>query len=212
MNLKKKLLKLRGFFFVFLLRASWLYEIIKYFDNVFCLKYNRKTMKISIDDIKNAKDQSLKINLDNKIKDLSTEGNISAELVFKAYGKFINAKGKIVANVKLVCDRCLKDFTKKFEVDVDETYMLGQLIPSEDAHSGQEIELKDGDFVTELTNTDEIDIDDLIYQSVTLNIPNPCVCDINCVGDPEMEKYMKKEISDPRLEVFKNLKIKKEGK
>ncbi len=169
-------------------------------------------MKISIDDIKNAKDQSLKINLDNKIKDLSTEGNISAELVFKAYGKFINAKGKIVANVKLVCDRCLKDFTKKFEVDVDETYMLGQLIPSEDAHSGQEIELKDGDFVTELTNTDEIDIDDLIYQSVTLNIPNPCVCDINCVGDPEMEKYMKKEISDPRLEVFKNLKIKKEGK
>lgn len=169
-------------------------------------------MKISIDDIKNAKDQSLKINFDNEVKNLSTEGNVAAELIFKAYGKFINVKGKIVANVKLVCDRCLKDFTKNFEVDVDETYMLGHLVPSEDAHSGQEIELKDGDFVTELTDTDEIDIDDLIYQSVTLNIPNPCVCDINCVGDPEMEKYMKKEISDPRLEVFKNLKIKKEGK
>ena len=169
-------------------------------------------MKISIDDIKNAKDQSLKINFDNTVKNLYTEGNVAAELVFKAYGKFINVKGKIVANVKLVCDRCLKKFTKKFEVDVDETYMLGHLIPSEDAHSGQEIELKDGDFVTEITDTDEIDVDDLIYQSVTLNIPNPCVCDINCVGDPEMEKYMKKEISDPRLEVFKNLKIKKEGK
>ena len=169
-------------------------------------------MKISIDDIKNAKDQSLKINFDNKIKDLSTEGNIVAELVFKAYGKYINATGKIVANVKLVCDRCLKDFIKKIEVDVDETYMLGHLIPSEDAHSGQEIELKDGDFVTEITGTDELDVDDLIYQSVTLNIPNPCVCDINCVGDPEMEKYMKKEISDPRLEVFKNLKKKEEGK
>lgn len=169
-------------------------------------------MKISIDDIKNAKDQSLKINFDNEVKNLSTDGNVVAELIFKAYGKFINAKGKIVANVKLVCDRCLKDFTNKIEVDVDETYILGRLIPSEDAHSGQEIELKDGDFVTELTDTNEIDVDDLIYQSVTLNIPNPCVCDINCVGDPEMEKYMKKEISDPRLEVFKNLKIKKEGK
>ena len=87
--------------------------------------------------------------------------------------------------------------------------MLGRLISNEDAHSGQEIELKDGDFVTELTDTDEIDVDDLIYQSVTLNIPNPCVCDINCVGDEILEKYVKKEISDPRLEVFKNIKIEK---
>lgn len=171
-------------------------------------------MKISIDDIKNAIDQSLKISFDNEVKDLNTQGNVKADLVFKAYGKYINAKGTIVANVKLVCDRCLKDFVKKIEVDVDETYLLGRLIPNEDAHSGQELELKDGDFVTELTDTDEVDVDDLIYQSVTLNIPNPCVCDINCNGDAEMEKYLKKEITDPRLEVFKNLKINKleEGK
>ena len=171
-------------------------------------------MKISIDDIKNAIDQSLKISFDNEVKDLNTQGNVKADLVFKAYGKYINAKGKIVANVKLVCDRCLKDFVKKINVDVDETYLLGRLIPNEDAHSGQELELKDGDFVTELTGTDEVDVDDLIYQSVTLNIPNPCVCDINCNGDAEMEKYLKKEITDPRLEVFKNLKINKleEGK
>lgn len=171
-------------------------------------------MKISIDDIKNAKDQSLKICFDNTVKDLSTEGSVVAELVLKAYGKYINVQGTIVANVKLVCDRCLKDFVKKMKVDVEETYLLGHLIANEDAHSGQELELKDGDFVTELTGTDEVDIDDLIYQSVTLNIPNPCVCDINCNGDAEMEKYMKKEISDPRLEVFKNLKINKleEGK
>lgn len=171
-------------------------------------------MKISIDDIKNSKNQSLKIHFDNEVKNLSTEGSITADLVFGAYGSHINAKGKIFANVKLVCDRCLKDFVKNIEVDVDETYKLGHLIANDEAHSGQEIELKDGDFVTELTGTDEVDIDDLIYQSVTLNIPNPCVCDINCSGDPEMEKYIKKEISDPRLDVFKNLNINKleEGK
>src|SRR5574344_122631 len=169
-------------------------------------------MKISIDDIKSSKNQSLKIHYDNEIKSLPTQDNVVADLVFTAYGSHINVKGGIVANVKLVCDRCLKDFVKKVKVDVDETYMLGRLIPNEDAHSGQELELKDGDFVTELTGTDEVDVDDLIYQSGTLNIPNPSVCDINCVGDPEMEKYIKKEISDPRLDVFKNLKIKKEGK
>ncbi len=169
-------------------------------------------MKISIDDIKNSKNQSLKVDFDNEVKGLETEGSVCAELVFSAYGSYINVKGKIVANVKLVCDRCLKDFVQKIDVDVDETYTLGRLKSSSEAHSGQEIELKDGDFVTELAGEQEIDVDDLIYQSVTLNIPNPCVCDINCVGDSEIEKYIKKEVSDPRLDVFKAIKIKKEGK
>ena len=170
-------------------------------------------MKISIDDIKNAIDGSLKVNFDNVVKGLDTDGNVTAELIFKAYGKYVNVTGKIVANVKLVCDRCLKDFTKKFDVDVDETYTLGNLKTSVDGHSGHEVELKDGDFITDLNGEDEIDVDDLIYQYVTLNIPNPCVCDINCIGDPAMEKYLKKEVADPRLEVFKNMKIiKEEGK
>lgn len=169
-------------------------------------------MKISIDDIKNSKSQSLKVEFNNEVKDLNTEGPITAEFIFSAFGSHINVKGKIVANVKLVCDRCLKDFEEKINVDVDETYMLGSLNSAINGHSGQEVELKDGDFVTELNGEDGVDVEDLIYQSVTLNLPNPCVCDINCIGDPEMEKYIKKEVSDPRLDVFKNLKIKEEGK
>ena len=169
-------------------------------------------MKISIDDIKNAKDQSLKVCFENEIKDLNTESGVIAELIFSAFGRYINVKGQIEANVKLVCDRCLKDFVENIKVDVDETYILGSANCNKDAHSGQEIELKDGDFITELHGETSIDVEDLIYQSVTLNIPNPSVCGINCNGDAEMEKYLKKEISDPRLEVFKNIKIKKEGK
>ena len=169
-------------------------------------------MKISIDDIKNAKEQSLITHFENEVDGLCTDGNVCADLVFSAYSSFIGVKGKIVANVKLVCDRCLKDFTEKIEVDVDETYKLGCLISNDSKHSGQEIELKDGDFVTELLDTDEIDVSDLIYQTVTLNIPNPCVCDINCNGSPELEKYIKNEVSDPRLDVFKTIKIKEEGK
>ena len=168
-------------------------------------------MKISIDDIKNSKDQSLKIKVEDEIKELDTSVPVLAELVFSAYGKYINVKGQIVANVKLICDRCLKEFVEKIEVDVDETYILSSSKPLSEVHGGQEVELKDGDFVTELNGECSVDVEDLIYQSVTLNIPNPCVCDINCVGDPEMEKYIKKEISDPRLDIFKNIKI-KEGK
>ena len=169
-------------------------------------------MKICIDDIKNAKDQSLMTHFQNEVDDLCTDGDVCADLIFSAYSSFVNVKGKIVANVKLVCDRCLKDFIEKIEVDVDETYKIGSLISSDNRASGQEIELKDGDFVTELIGENEIDVADLIYQTVTLSIPNPCVCDINCNGSPELEKYVKNEVSDPRLDVFKTIKIKEEGK
>lgn len=165
-------------------------------------------MKISIDDIKNSKTQSLKVNFSNEIKGLDTDGPVEVELIFSAFGSHINAKGLIVANVKLQCDKCLKQFVEKIEVEVDETYMLGRI----NGADGHEIELKEGDFVTELNGDDEVDIEDLIYQSVTLSLPNPSVCDINCIGDPELEKYLKKEVTDPRLDVFKNMKIKEEGK
>lgn len=169
-------------------------------------------MKISIDDIKNAKNQALKVNFTKEVEGLPTEGPVSAEIIFSAFGSHINAKGKIVANVKTECDRCLKNFVEKMEIELDETYMLGRLKPSADGHSGHEVELKEGDFVTEVQSGDEVDIDDLIYQSVTLNLPNPSVCDINCIGGPEMAKYLKKEVADPRLDVFKNMKLKEEGK
>lgn len=165
-------------------------------------------MKISIDDIKNSKNQSLLIKYSDEVSALPTEELVEAELIFSAFGSHINVKGEIVANVKLQCDRCLKEFVEKTQVDVDETYMLGRL----NSEQGQEIELKEGDFVTELNGEKGIDIEDLIYQSVTLSLPNPSVCDINCIGGPEMEKYMKKEVTDPRLDIFKHMKIKEEGK
>ena len=91
---------------------------------------------------------------------------------------------------------------------IDETYVPGALNDGEN----KEIELKDGDFVVDLYDKTDIDVEDLIYQSLILNLPNPSVCDINCNGDEEMAKYIKKEISDPRLEVFKNIQKRKEGR
>lgn len=165
-------------------------------------------MKVSVDDIKNSPNQTLETSFNGNLKDLETEGPVVAELVLKCLGQCINVKGQIVANVKLTCDRCLREFHQKFELPVDETYVQGAFNDGEN----KEIELKDGDFVTDLYDQTEIDIDDFIYQTLILNLPNPSVCDINCNGDSEMEKYIKKEISDPRLEVFKNMKIRKEGR
>ena len=95
-------------------------------------------MKISIDDIKNAKNSALLVKFDENVDGISTDGPVHAEIVFSAFGGCINAKGKIVANVKLTCDRCLKEFSQKIETDVDETYVLGRLNDG----SSHEIELR----------------------------------------------------------------------
>ena len=44
---------------------------------------------------------------------------------------------------------------------------------------------------------DEIDVKDLIYQSLILYVPNDCVCDINCNGgSTNLKDYLKPSLED----------------
>ena len=60
----------------------------------------------------------------------------------------------------------------------------------------------------DLDGKDEIDIYDLLYQSVILNLPNKKVCGINCNEGlfVSEEEY---KIPDERMSVFKNIKVDK---
>lgn len=164
-------------------------------------------MYIQIDDIKNAPEQALRIEFEDIISELDENNPITADITFRMLGNVITAKGKISGKIKSTCERCLKEFNRKIDINLDEKYMLGRLFDGQDG----EIELKENNFIEELGSKNEIDIEDLIYQSVILNSPNQLVCDINCVGDEIMNKYLKKEISDPRLDVFKNIKLEKDN-
>ena len=156
--------------------------------------------KISIDELENTAEKTLYYSFDEEIKEVNSQGPIKADLTITSLGEFIEIKGKVSGIVKLECDLCLKEFDYKLDFDIDELYAKHALMDD----YGQEIEIKDGQFVTDLDGSDEIDIYDLLYQSVILNIPNKKVCGINCNGD----KFLKEEnLSDPRLEVFKNIKI-----
>ena len=164
-------------------------------------------MYISIDDIKKAPEQTLLVKFEDVIKEIDEENVIQANITFKLLGNIISATGKINGEIKSTCVRCLKEFNRKIDIKLNEKFMLGNLFNGMDG----EIELKENNFIEELGDKNEIDIEDLIYQSVILNSPNQIVCDINCVGDEILEKYVKKEISDPRLEVFKNIKLEKDN-
>ena len=156
--------------------------------------------KISIEELENTPAKTLDVHFEEKIEGLNCVAPIIADLTVLSLGEFVEVRGNVKGIVTLECDLCLKEFEYKFDFDIDEMFAKSTLLED----YGQETELKDGQFVTDLQGSDEIDIYDLLYQSVILNLPNKKVCGINCNGD----KFMKEEnLSDPRLDVFKNIKI-----
>ena len=155
---------------------------------------------ISIEELENTPSKTLEFHFDEKIKELDCVTPIKSDLEVKSLGEFIEISGNVKGVLKLECDLCLKEFEYELDFDIDEMFAKNALLED----YGQELELKEGQFVTDLQGTDEIDIYDLLYQSVILNLPNKKVCGINCNGD----KFLKEEdLSDPRLDVFKNIKI-----
>ena len=161
--------------------------------------------KISIEDLENTPSKSLNFHFEDKIEGLNCLTPVTSDLEIKSLGEFIEVRGNAKGTVKLECDLCLNEFDYKFNFDIDEMFAKHTLLDD----YGQEFELKDGQFVTDLNGADEIDIYDLLYQSVILNLPNKKVCGINCNGG----NFLKEEnLSDPRLDVFKNIQIKPKNK
>lgn len=166
----------------------------------------KKNMTIEIEDIENAPAKQLEVDFSDFIEDIKSEQPITAELTLKALGDFLQVTGFIEGSASLVCDLCLEEYQHAIDIEVDELFAKKTLIEE----SGDEIELKEGQFVTDLKGATEIDITDLLYQSVILDFPNKKVCGINCKGGDIFirdEAEPQAEI-DPRLAIFKNIEVK----
>jgi uncharacterized protein len=158
---------------------------------------------LSLEDLENAENKTLYLTFNEKIDGIDCVTPIVADLCAKSLGDFIQISGKIKGKINLECDLCLDKFEHELDFQIDELFSKSSLL-GEYEEAGQEFELKEGQFVTDLNGEKEIDIYDLLYQSVILNIPNKKVCGINCKG---REFLSEEEMTDPRLDVFKNLQI-----
>ena len=163
-----------------------------------------KRMKISISDIENNHNKVADINFSEIIEEFNDELPVNATLKVEIISDYVKIKGNIKATLKLICDVCLKEFEEKFDINVEEFFTKTKLNEDE----ANEFEIKNDGFIEDLNGEDEIDLTDFIYQCVTIHIPNKIVCDINCKGDENLEKYLKENSIDPRLEIFKQIKIK----
>lgn len=141
------------------------------------------------------------------IEDINPEKPVIATLSLEKTSDFILVKGKVTGTLILECVRCLKKSEKEITVDIDEVISLKE----ENYESHQEVEIKENAFYITLENRNIFDVSDFLYQTLILYTPNYYVCGINCKGEDNiLEKYSKKEEIDPRLEIFKNIKLEKE--
>lgn len=159
--------------------------------------------KIQIVDIENAENKILHIDINENISEVSA--NIEGSLDLISLGELINVRGHIAGSTKLTCDRCLSEYDYDLDIDIDETYAKNQIFEYE---SNEEIEITNGQFITDLNGSEEIDIYDLLYQSVILSLPNKKVCGINCKEDM-FEKDNSFQVHDDRMDIFKTIKIDK---
>ena len=157
-------------------------------------------VKILIEDIEKEPNKTLFYEFNEFMEEFGTE--ISADLELKSLGQFIEVSGTVQGKLKLVCDRCLHEFDYELDIDIEETFAKHSL---QDEYSS-EFELQRGQFVTDLNGEKEIDLYDLLYQSVILALPNKKVCGINCNEDMFMSDENYHE-HDSRMDIFKNIQI-----
>lgn len=156
--------------------------------------------KILIEDIEKEVNGTLFYEFNEFMEEFGAE--ISADLELKSLGQFIEVTGTAQGKLKLTCDRCLNEYDYDLDIDIEETFAKYSL---QDEYS-QEFELQRGQFITDLNGEKEIDIYDLLYQSVILALPNKKVCGINCNEDMFMSDENYHE-HDSRMDIFKNIQI-----
>ena len=156
--------------------------------------------KILIEDIEFEPNKTLHYSFDDCIEELGCK--LKAELDLKSLGDFIEVSGHADGKITLTCDRCLNEYEENLDIDIEETFAKNSL---QDEY-GQEFELKGGQFITDLDGAKEIDIYDILYQSVILSLPNKKVCGINCKGGMFVSDEDIK-VHDDRMDVFKSIKI-----
>ncbi len=165
-------------------------------------------MKIIVSEIE---DEGLSIAFDEPIESnsfLRPVGDVKAELALNRIDKELNIRGNISVTVTLQCSRCLAEFNKAIDLDVDLTYLPVEEMSREEIHEIGRDESEVGYY-----KDDEIDIADVVKEQLLLNLPMKPLCSDECKGlcpvcgaDLNLQSCnCQKDEVDPRFSILKKL-------
>ena len=103
---------------------------------------------------------------------LKAQGPVNVNLTIVNTGEGFLVTGDIKLQAELRCSRCLKPYAAELVAEVDETLRIDGSVDEEDEDSDWNLVL-DGD---------ELDLTDLVQESLLVNIPMKTVCREDCPG------------------------------
>ncbi|MEW6419192.1 MAG: DUF177 domain-containing protein [Nitrospirota bacterium] len=102
---------------------------------------------------------------------------IRARLMIEKVGAELIIKGNVIADIKLQCSRCLKDFLSVLSVPVDVIYHPVEELKGEDKH-----EIKFEELDMDFYSGEELNLLDLLTEQIVLNLPMKPLCTDLCKG------------------------------
>lgn len=168
-------------------------------------------MKIDISDLLKEVGSELKV---EAVEEFTFEGDdiklcspVTVKLKLVNTGHAVLVTGSLKARVSSSCGRCLKEFEHPVDIKIEEEYAKPGAQEEDDEWEDDkcEVELKDTDFVFEISEQNIIDLDEAIRQNIIVSLPIKAVCSKDC-KIPILKKERKKVI-DPRLAKLKEIRL-----
>lgn len=126
-------------------------------------------LRFLLDDISAQKDLDLSLDLSSYEFDgqhpFKDDVKLKGELISKAGVLFIEAN--ILADITLICDRYLEEFSYKFDKDISHAISRGKSFESDE---------------TIYIEKDKLDLNEIVYSDILLNLPTKKICREECNG------------------------------
>lgn len=152
------------------------------------LRYNKNihlvevAMKINVSELLKETGQELdfsdEFTPDYSLDELEIEGRIRADLHLINTGNGILAKGTARAKVKLICGRCLKEFFRNLNIEIEEQFK--KIIRVRHNRRKDEEHVDEENLFFPISVDNKIDIDEVVRQNILTAIPIKSLCRNDC--------------------------------
>ena len=131
-------------------------------------------MNIYLPHLASRKPPVLTVDIEENLPGLSSLTPVRGQVTVSHRGSFLEIKGHAQTITSLTCHRCLGQYNHRLEADIDEIVWLKAV------DKAVEDELEDLDEY--LLEEGTLEVHDLVYQHLSLNLPFQNICAPNCAG------------------------------
>ncbi|MBZ0188384.1 MAG: YceD family protein [Candidatus Obscuribacterales bacterium] len=143
-------------------------------------------MKISVDELNSLAQKRLRLSFSQSLPVDGAVKPVVGDILLCASVGGVRLTGQVTTLLKLTCQTCLRPYFQNLAVEIEEQFSARPFRDGKNLKERErERELTRDDFYELLPEDGFLDIDDIVYQAVTLASPVYCRCGDQCPGPPK---------------------------